>query len=105
MNWINVETKLPEGFWAPDSLQEYYKKFSQLVNIYTDNGVVSTGAFNRETKKWFVGDLTPQHYQEVVTKVLCWMPLPEPPNKEQFCTNCDCGYPLKHSRCDCSCHD
>lgn len=25
--------------------------------------------------------------------------------KEEQCKNCDCVYPMQHSRCDCSCHD
>ena len=79
MKWISVKDDLPIGFWS-DSELEYYKKFSQQVNVYVDNGTVGTAAYNRETKKWFIGDLTPQHYQEFErTNVTHWMPLPEPP--------------------------
>jgi len=80
--WISVDDALPEGFWS-DSEQEYYKKFSQQVNVLVDNGAVSTAAYNRESGKWFLGDLTPQRYLEfTTTNVTHWQPLPTNPNTE-----------------------
>ncbi len=75
--WINVNDHLPSGFWAEDSEQEFYKKFSQLVNVVVDNGTVGTAAYNRETKKWFIGDLSKERYLEfTTTNVTHWQPLP-----------------------------
>lgn len=77
--WISVDKELPTGFWA-DTEQEHYKKFSQLVNVVIDNGTVGTAAYNRETKKWFLGDLSEKRYQEFDrTKVTHWRELPVGP--------------------------
>jgi hypothetical protein len=77
--WIRVEDELPSGYWS-DTEQEYYKKFSQQVNVYVDNDRVGTAAYNRETKKWFTGSLEPQNYNEFDrTNVTHWQPLPEAP--------------------------
>jgi hypothetical protein len=78
--WISVNDRLPNGQWS-DSEQEYIKKYSEQVNVYVSNGVVGTAAYNRESKKWFIGGLTPElgYYEFERTQVISWQPLPEPP--------------------------
>jgi len=77
--WIRVEDRLPDGFWS-DTEQDYYKRYSQQVNVFVDNSNVGTAAYNRETKKWFTGDLSKERYLEFeLTKVTHWMPLPSKP--------------------------
>jgi hypothetical protein len=79
--WTRVEDGLPESVWN-DTEQEYYKIFSKQVNVFLDNGYVTTCAYNRETKKWFTGGLTKETgYREVAegVNVTHWMKLPEPP--------------------------
>ena len=81
--WVRVEDGLPEGFWS-DTDQEYYKKYSEQVNVCADNGAVGTAAFNRETQKWFMNDLSPNNYREFDrTNVTHWKPLPSPPKPDQ----------------------
>ena len=82
--WNKVEDGLPDSIWN-DTEQEYYKRFSKQVNVFLDNGYVTTCAYNRETKKWFTGGLTKETgYREVAegVNVTHWMPLPKPPSEQ-----------------------
>lgn len=42
---------------------------------------------------------------ETIVSIFKAIPKEQVKNKEQLCNRCNCGYPFKHSRCDCSCHD
>jgi hypothetical protein len=81
VEWTRVEDGLPGSVWN-DTEQEYYKRFSEQVNVFIDNGRVATCAYNRESKKWFTGGLTEElGYRELErTNVTHWMPLPTKPN-------------------------
>lgn len=77
IEWISVKDRLPTENWC-ESDQEYIKGFSRLVNVMVDNGSVGTAAYNRISEKWFLGDLTKEHYREFEnTNVTHWQPLPK----------------------------
>jgi len=77
--WISVEDRLPEGFWA-ESEQDYYKRFSEQVNVLSSNGNVGTAAYDREEKDWFCNSISHASYFNTTgCHITHWQPLPPKP--------------------------
>ena len=72
--WISVNDSLPTGFWG-----DKYKYISEEVLVANTAGI-DIAFYNRAYGGWYTGE--PAH-PEWIDKIRYWMPLPDPPDKQE----------------------